>query len=137
MSEIQIQQRGEPGVAHRSNGGMTISIPIRIKRRSGRKRITLPNGKPSCNNLIVELTPLQLALARGCRWLKMLESGEATSLKAIAELEQVDNSYVSRMVNLTTLAPDIIAAILDNNLPEYVTLIDLAVDPPVLWRKNT
>ena len=28
-------------------------------------------------------TPLQLALARGHRWLAMLESGEATSLKEI------------------------------------------------------
>src|SRR5690606_12924604 len=53
-------------------------------------------------------TPLQLALARGHRWLAMLESGEATSLKEIAAREEIDNSYVSRMVNLTTLAPDIV-----------------------------
>ena len=51
-------------------------------------------------------TALQLALARGHRWLAMLESGEAKSLREIAALEGVDNSYVSRMVNLTTLAPD-------------------------------
>jgi hypothetical protein len=31
--------------------------------------------------------------------------------------EGVDSSYVSRMVNLTTLAPDIVAAILDETLP--------------------
>lgn len=43
-------------------------------------------------------TPLQLALARGHRWLAMLESGEATSLKEIAAREEIDNSYVSRMV---------------------------------------
>ena len=58
-------------------------------------------------------TPLQLALARGYRWQAMLESGEAKSLKEIAAREGIDNSYVSRMVNLTTLAPDIVAAILD------------------------
>lgn len=78
-------------------------------------------------------TPLQLALARGHRWLAMLESGEAKSLKEIATREGVDNSYVSRMVNLTTLAPDIVAAILDDTLPNHVTLFDLAVDPPALW----
>ncbi len=44
-------------------------------------------------------------------------SGQATSLKEIATREGIDNSYVSRMVNLTTLAPDIIAAILDDTLP--------------------
>jgi hypothetical protein len=60
----------------------------------------------------------------------MLTSGEAKSLKEIAAMEGIDNSYVSRMVNLTTLAPDIVAAILDDALPNNVTLFDLAVDPP-------
>lgn len=44
----------------------------------------------------------------------------------------VDNSYVSRMV-MTTLAPDIVAAIRDDALPNHITLFDLAVDPPALW----
>jgi hypothetical protein len=78
-------------------------------------------------------TSIQLALARGYRWLAMLESGEAKSLKEIARREGVDNSYVSRMVNLTTLAPDIVAAILDDALPNHISLFDLAVDPPLLW----
>ncbi|WP_220429088.1 hypothetical protein [Vulcaniibacterium gelatinicum] len=78
-------------------------------------------------------TPLQLALARGHRWLAMLESGKATSLKEIAAREEIDNSYVSRMVNLTTLAPDIVAAILDDTLPNHVTLFDLASGTPLLW----
>ncbi len=62
----------------------------------------------------------------------MLESGEAKSLREIAALEGVDNSYVSRMVNLTTLAPDIVDAILLNELPDHLTLFDLAVDPPAM-----
>ena len=82
------------------------------------------------------MTALQLALARGHRWLAMLESGEVKSLKEIAALEGVDNSYVSRMVNLTTLAPDIVDAILQNALPDHITLFDLAVDPPALWEKQ-
>ncbi len=63
----------------------------------------------------------------------MLESGEAKSLREIASLEGVDNSYVSRMVNLTTLAPDIVDAILQNALPDHLTLFDLAVNPPAMW----
>ena len=78
-------------------------------------------------------TPLQLALARGHRWLAMLESGKVKNLTEIAALEGVDNSYVSRMVNLTTLAPDIVEAILEDALPDHLTLFDLAVDPPALW----
>ena len=43
-------------------------------------------------------------------------------MKEIAWREGVDDSYVSRMVNLTTLAPDIVTAILDETLPPEVTL---------------
>ena len=75
-------------------------------------------------------------LARGHRWLVLLTSGEVASLREIAIRDGVNNSYVSRMVNLTTLAPDIVAAILDDTLPHHLTLFDLAVDPPVLWEEQ-
>jgi hypothetical protein len=137
MSEIRIQKVGEPGVIEASDGRLTVSVPIQIRRRSGRKLVTHPNGetvKPRPWDTTT--TPLQLALARGYRWQAMLESGEAKSLKEIAAREGIDNSYVSRMVNLTTLAPDIVAAILDDALPNHITLFDLAVDPPALWSEQ-
>ncbi len=62
----------------------------------------------------------------------MLESGEAKSLKEIARREGIVSSYVSRMVNLTALAPDAMAVILGDALLCHVALFDLAVDPPVL-----
>lgn len=40
------------------------------------------------------------------------------------------------MVNLTTLAPDIVQAILEDALPDHLTLFDLAVDPPALWEEQ-
>ncbi len=108
-------------------------MPIQIKRRSGRKLVTLPNGetiKPRPWDTVT--TPLQLALARGHRWLAMLESGEVKTMRELAAREGVDNSYVSRMINLTLLPPWIVATILDDTLPNHVTLFDLAVDLPVL-----
>jgi hypothetical protein len=134
MNPVRITTTGAIDVIPSSDGRLTLSIPIQIKRRSGRKLVTLPNGevaKPRPWDMAP--TPLQLALARGHRWLAMLEAGEAKSLKDIAGREGVDNSYVSRMVNLTTLAPDIVEAILDDALPDNITLFDLAVDPPASW----
>lgn len=141
MSETSIQKTGETTVIAASDGRVTLSVPIRIKRRSGRKLVTLPidpvTGQPAkARPWDTATTPLQLALARGHRWLTMLESGEVKSLKEIAAREGIDNGYVSRMVNLTTLAPDIVAAILDDAMPNHVTLFDLAVDPPALWDKQ-
>ena len=134
MSDIRIQKTGEPDVIEASDGRLTLSVPIQIKRRSGRKLVTLPNGETvKARPWDTATTPLQLALARGHRWLAMLESGEVKTMRELAAREGVDNSYVSRMVNLTTLAPDIVAAILDDTMPNHVTLFDLAVDPPALW----
>ena len=43
---------------------------------------------------------------------------------------------MSRVVNLTTLAPDIIAAILDDTLPEEVTLFELVAGKRLLWEEQ-
>jgi hypothetical protein len=56
--------------------------------------------------------------------------------REIAAQEGVDNSYVSRMMNLTVLSPDIVEAILDDALPDHLTLFDIAVDPPALWERQ-
>ena len=141
MSEIQIRSTGTTEVIQSSDGRITLSVPIQIKRRSGRKQMTLPNGQSGRPGKLlrpwdVAATPLQLALARGHRWLAMLESGKVKNLTEIAALEGVDNSYVSRMVNLTTLAPDLVEAILEDALPDHLTLFDLAVDPPALWEEQ-
>ncbi|WP_256324997.1 hypothetical protein [Nitrosomonas sp. Nm132] len=64
---------------------MSAAINNRLARRSGRKLVTLPNGETAkARPWDTAVTPLQLALARGHRWLAMLESGEAKSLKEIA-----------------------------------------------------
>jgi hypothetical protein len=134
MSEILIHRIGQPEAIAASDGSLTVTVPIRIKRRGLRKVVTLPDGG-SLDNRPWDTTPspLQLVLARGHRWLAMLESGEVCSMKEIARREGVDDSYVSRMVNLTTLAPDIVAAILDDTLPPEVTLFGLAAGTPLLW----
>ena len=134
MNEVRIHKTGELEIIQSSDGRLTLSVPIQFKRRAGRKQVTLPNGEPGLPRpWDTGATSLQLALARGHKWLAILESGEVSTMTEIAKKEGIDNSYVSRMVNLTTLAPDIIDAILLNELPDHLTLFDLAVDPPALW----
>ena len=81
-------------------------------------------------------TALQVALARGHRWLRQIESGKVTNISAIASAENIDPSYISCMINLTSLAPDIQSAILDETLPDTVSLIDLASDTPLSWEEQ-
>jgi hypothetical protein len=53
--------------------------------------------------------------------------------RELAIREGVDNSYVSRMINLTLLPPWTIAAILDDTLPDNITLLELPADPRWFW----
>lgn len=66
----------------------------------------------------------------------MIESGDVGSLREIADKEGIDNSYVSRIINFTTLAPDIIDAVLEDKLPSDITLFELSVNPPILWEEQ-
>jgi hypothetical protein len=111
------QARLKIGVGQRSAdsaGGITISVPITLKRRSGRKLITLPNGnaRAAPRPWDHSATRDQLALARGMVWRRMLDSGEALTLTEIAEREGVDGSYVSRLVGLALSEPWLVEQVL-------------------------
>ena len=136
MKTKTIDFTGDAMLVRALDGAITVSIPIRIRRFSGRTQVVVPAGVSATANGEPVPTALQIALARGHRWLRQIESGKVANLAAIAKAENVDNSYVSRMVNLTTLAPDIQAAILDETLPDTVSLFDIAVDTPLAWEKQ-
>jgi hypothetical protein len=120
-----------------SDGGMTLNIPIALRRRSGRRVVVSQgSGFESDKRTRIRATPLQLALARGHRWLRMLEAGEVSSMSEIARREGTDHSYVARHINLTLLAPEIVAAILDETLPDGVRLHSISINPPAQWERQ-
>ena len=133
MRTTTLEMTGDPLILRAWDGSVCVSIPIKIRRYGGRCQIVVPQGITATVNGNGAPTALQVALARGNRWLRLIESGKVANLAAVAKLEKVDRSYVSRMVNLTTLAPDIQAAILDETLPDTVSLFDLAIDTPLSW----
>ena len=83
-----------------------------MSRQRGHKRIVAPNGsaivptsKPQADGALVK------ALARAWRWL--LDEGQFASVRELAEAERIGLSYISRVLRLTVLAPDITERILD------------------------
>ena len=65
------------------------------------------------------------ALARAFRWRKMLDTGVHATLEDLARAKGVHATYVSRVLRLTLLAPEIVEAILDGRQPAEVQLDDL------------
>ena len=66
----------------------------------------------------------------------MLETGRFATINELAAAEKINSSYVSRVLRLTLLAPDIVEAILDGRQPEQMGL-DLLLRPfPVDWHQQ-
>lgn len=63
----------------------------------------------------------------------MLDSGEASSMRDIADKERLGDNYVSRLLKLTFLAPDIVEAILNGKQPKNLDLIDMLTFMPLEW----
>ena len=76
-------------------------------------------------------------LARALRWLRMLESGRFANITELAAAKKINTSYVSRILRLTLLAPDIVEAILDGWQPEGMTLPGLIEGCRLSGRRRT
>jgi hypothetical protein len=113
---------------------ITVFIPMVWKRRSGQKVIIAPNGGDAW--VPAKARPdetLIRALARAHRWNRMLEAGKCRSITEIAETEKVDRSFVSRLLDLTLLAPDIQEAILEGRQSKGIQLDELMGAMPEAW----
>jgi hypothetical protein len=51
------------------------------------------------------------------RWQELLDDGVNATISAIADKERINRSYLSRVIGLSLLAPDIVDAILDGTQP--------------------
>ena len=90
-----------------------LELPFVIRKRGGRKLAIAADGstlappRPRIDNTLVK------ALARAHRWNKLLETGRYGSAAELAAAEKINPSYVSRVLRLTLLAPDIVEAIVE------------------------
>ncbi len=112
---------------------ITLRVPFRVVKRGGRKEVQLPDGAPVQRRTDSTLVK---ALARAFRWKRMLESGEFTTINELAEHEGIAPSYMTRVMRLTLLAPDIVEAILDGRQGPEVTLGRLLKGFPGEWEEQ-
>jgi hypothetical protein len=109
---------------------VTLHIPFRVVKRGGRKEMQLPEAAAQPRRTDSTLVK---ALARAFRWKRMCESGEFATIAELAEREGIAPSYMTRVVRLMLLAPEIVEAILDGRQPEGLTLLGLMRPFPVQW----
>ena len=111
-------------------------MPFSIRKRGGRKLVVVPAGaeaiseRPRVDNAMVK------ALARAFRWRKLLETATYGTIEELAAAENINPSYVSRVLRMTLLAPDIVETILDGRQPHELTLAVLMRPLPLGWTEQ-
>ncbi len=113
---------------------ISVDLPMTFKPRGGRKVIVLPDGTPGnpAPTATIDNT-MTKAVARAFRWPRLLENGTYGCLEEIGKAEKIGASFVSRIIRLALLAPDIVEAILGGKQPTSLTLKDLMAPFPVEW----
>jgi hypothetical protein len=90
----------------------------------------VPSSTPRPDGTLVK------ALARAWRWQGMLDEGVYTSVSEIGDAENISKSYISRILRLALLAPDIIEAILAGSADQALMLERLERPLPLRWEEQ-
>lgn len=111
---------------------ITVHVPFRVVKRGGRKEMHLPEGAAQLRRTDSTLIK---ALARAYRWKRLLDAGSFATIEEIAAHERISASYLTRVMRLTLLAPDIIEEILDGRTPA-LGLDELLSPMTPLWSEQ-
>lgn len=113
----------------------TISVPIKINRRGGKtatmilpKNIHQDESKPHYDHALIR------AFAKAYKWQQLLKSDPSMTYGKIAVKEKVTTGYVSRILRLNQVAPDIVKAIVEGRQSRELKIQDFMKKAiPDLW----
>jgi site-specific DNA recombinase len=108
-----------------------LTVPARLKRAGIEMRLVVENGSEPAN---VDPVMVRLLLRAQAIRARLLQNPGLT-LKEIAAEEGISSSYVTRLLRLAFLAPDIVTAILNGKHPPQLTANRLMDDTrlPLDW----
>ncbi|MGO9144826.1 MAG: recombinase family protein [Desulfomonilia bacterium] len=108
-------------------------IPMQMKRRGVEMRLIIGGTGP----VRVDQTLLK-TIVRAHKWFNELVSGRVHTMAEIASQEGVDKSYVSRVMTLAFLAPDITESIIAGRQPADLSVEKLTkrIDLPLDWAQQ-
>ena len=103
--------------------------PLALKRRGAELRLIIDG--PTAASQPQDLT-LVRGIARGHQWLHKLTSGQVASIAELARNEKVSARYISRLMRLAFLSPEITASALSGTHAPTLTLQLLLTRPIAL-----
>ena len=125
-------QRSEEiaGTLTESEDLITIEADAQLRRCGGEVRLLLADTEQNRARPVLSLVR---AVARAHDWMGRILSGEVANQQALAKQTGFDKRYISRIIPLAFLAPDITEAILDGKQDPNLSLEKCVNEIPFEW----
>ena len=112
---------------------LTVHVPLKFAIRGGRKTIIGEVAERSHTPPRTRFDDsIAKAFARAYRWKQRLEDGSYATVAELAKAERITDSYVTRILRLNLLAPDIVEALLDGRTT--LTVQDVSDRISMVWQ---
>ena len=118
-----------------STNTIRVVIPLTIRKRNGRSKI-LPPDEVILRDGRTQDPHVLRALARAWNWRRQLESGAASTIQDIAAAEKVTDRFVSRMMRLAYLSPEVLEHLVIRRAPPALSLNDLVAVADQPWAEQ-
>jgi hypothetical protein len=104
-------------------GGRSVTfVPLAIKRRHSSKLIVPPVGEKFVKSTSTFDLPLIRTIGKAFYWQRMIDTGEVANATELARRFRLEPGWVSEVLRMTRLAPDIIRAVLEGRQPRHLNL---------------
>jgi hypothetical protein len=112
-----------------------VVIPLTIRKRNGRPKILPPDDLTLRDGRAQDPHVLR-AIARAWNWRRQLETGAAATIQDIAAAEKISDRFVSRMMRLAFLSPEVLEHLIITRVPPALSLNDLAAVADRSWAEQ-
>lgn len=118
-----------------TNETIRVLIPLAIRRKNGRPKI-LPPDDVNLRDKRAQDPHVLRAVARAWSWRRQLETGAASTIQDIASAEKVSDRFVSRMMRLAYLSPDVLEHLVIRRVPPALSLNELVTIAERPWSEQ-
>ncbi len=118
-----------------TNDTTRVFIPLTQRRRNGRPRIMPPEPEAHFQSRSQDPHILK-ALGRAWAWRRRLEAGEAATIHDLAKADDFTDRFVSRVMRLAYLSPDVLEHLVITLDPPSVSVNELIDASYMPWAKQ-
>lgn len=121
LRSVRIDIEGKSRQFMTDNQRVTI-IPLKVRRKQNRKLLTPPSGTRA-NVMSGGLDiPMIKTLGKAFYWQRLLEDGHYATASDLARALNLEPGWVSEVIRMANLAPEIVEAILEGVQPRHLNL---------------